>query len=230
MPKYKVHKFKDEGHFVKVSMRLADDVLAASVQRRLRKRLDEEMEEFLIEFNQSPAFWSTVFGSLTASSLAALCRVYDSHPDALSLGNWLRSLPENAASLPGAANIKHSDLEESIKSVTDSDPIVKRLIQTRGAFVAHRNARNVIEERNLESRFGVTFEELDLLVDRALDTLNRYGQLVAGQMWSRDLVGSDDYKYVLKAIRESREIHDREIDAEIQQAHSERKSVIEKGE
>lgn len=132
--------------------------------------------------------------------LFRLGRIYDSHDDALSLLAWLQEIKRNPqlfATIPDQVQ-----LDEDLALVGKRDPLIKKLICLRGNFIAHINWEHTAGRIEIKrDHYMLTWEEIDLLIARASEVLNRYSVLFNRSIWSMQIVGSDDYKAILKAVR-----------------------------
>jgi hypothetical protein len=108
-----------------------------------------------------------------------------------------------------------SDIDNDLGLVADGDPLVQKLVRLRGNVLAHTNAANVADELQLDVQFGLSMAEMQALVDRAMDIVNRNGNAIIGNTWSPRIVGHDDYLAVLKAIRFHGQETEARLDAEI---------------
>lgn len=219
----------NSSEFERLLDRLGTDIVDAAIFRRLHEELGNSVQEFWREFAQSRTFWSLTLRAHVEAILFRLIRAYDTHPSALSLKAWLETIKENLH-LFGAAEGANSpdvilrratppDLEEldrDLYSVGPEDPLVKKLIALRGNFIAHTNARNIVEELCLEERFTLGWSEIDSLVSRGTTILNRYSVLFKRQSWSTTIVGHDDFRSVLNALRRDLVRRDAELAAEIE--------------
>jgi hypothetical protein len=70
-----------------------------------------------------------------------------------------------------------NQLGKDIESVKKDDPVVEKLAALRGNFVAHINWKNTTGNLKIGDRFALTFQEIDLLISRAVAILNRYSIL-----------------------------------------------------
>ena len=192
---------------------LANDIIDARVHLRLYRDLRDAIPEFRREFNQSPAFWTLTFVAQVDAVFARVIRAYDQHHNALSLQVFLDHVAEYA---PHAQPpIDPAALAADRASISVQDLLVAKLVALRGNVLAHRNAANIVEARNLEARFALTIEELQTLVDRGADILNHYASRLAGTSWGAEMVGRDDYTHVLMALRETYDQRERAIEQEI---------------
>ncbi len=192
---------------------LSDDIVDAGVHLRLYADLVSDVEEFGREFNQTPAFWMLTFGAHIDAVHARLMRAYDQGSDVLSLPRFLGWLQQTAGT--HEPPLDAAEVAEDRKLTIATDPLVKKLVSLRGNVFAHRNAANVVEAMRLEERFGLTLAELTELVERGRDLLNRYSSHVASVSWATDMVGRDDYRHLLLAVRASCERADADIEQEM---------------
>ena len=219
----------DSGKFERLLNRLATDIVDVAIFNRLHTDLSASADEFWQEFAQSPAFWSLTFQAHVEVVLFRLIRIYDTHDSALSLSSWLQTIKRNlhlfgaehGAQNPdvmrrGAEPPDLDQLNQDINAVTPADPLVKKLTSLRGNVIAHTSARNIGEALHLEDRFALTYEEINTLVSRATTILNRYSILFKRQSWSTLIIGHDDFRNVLKALRADLERYDAERAAEIE--------------
>ena len=187
--------------FERLLDRLAADIIDAAVFRKLRADLNALFEEYWLEFNESQTFWSLSFQAYAEVVLYRLGRVYVSQKGALSLAAWMEAIRTNPQLFVTAPD--PVQLGTDIESVGNKDPLVKKLICLRGNFVAHVNwdhtASGGVKIR--EDAFALDWAEIDLLISRATDILNRYSILFKQTSWITDIAGRDDHKYILKAVR-----------------------------
>jgi len=91
-------------------------------------------------------------------------------------------------------------LEEDILSCSMQDATVKRLNLFRSNIVAHRNAKTTAAGRDLSKEFPVSWEEIETLLARAKEILNRYSHLFSATVHSVSMIGRDDFKYIFSSI------------------------------
>jgi hypothetical protein len=179
---------------------LARDIVDAAIFRKLRSDLTASYGDYWREFGQSPAFWSLSFQSYIEAALNRLIRIYVGHPDALSLDSWLREIKKRPQLLP--RRFDPVQLDKDLLSVSvKHDPIVKNLAKLRNNILAHINWDNVAKDLRLLEKYAPSYTEVDALVSRALDILNRYSILFKGSAWSPVISGHDDFRAILDALR-----------------------------
>lgn len=185
---------------------IADDVQVATIHHQLATDLSAAVPEFVRELNEAGAFWSLTMYAHLSEVRARLCRVYDQHPGAIALPSWLSAAGQ-------LVPLDQATLATDQSEVSTTDPVVKKLVKLRNNVVAH-TAASPLRRLDLESAFGLTFQESELLVERAVRIVNNYGQRLLQNTWSTRIVGHDDYLLVLKAVRFYREQTEARIEAE----------------
>jgi len=224
----------NSAEFEKLLDGLGRDVVDASIHLQLHSRLRDSVKAFDTELNQSPAFWTLTFGAHGDAFRARLFRAYDSHPSSLSLLNLIDTVITNihlfgvqrAASVPTivVADAPPPDphVLQCYRALVDpNDPLVKKLLGQRNNVFAHRNATNVVQELMLEHRFALTFSEVTTLVDRAVEIVNTYSSLFRHSTWSTRMVGEEDFRDLLLAVRRDMQHREAEVQRQIDQSLSE---------
>jgi hypothetical protein len=163
-----------------------------------------------------------------------LCRIYDTHDRSLNLPNFLDTIKSNLEifdtnnfrerlkdnpfvdSLTQTARKPDINiLEDDIKAVNSNNELVTKLLIWRHNIIAHKNAKNAISKVNIPSKYPIMKKEVDELLTRATTILNRYSGLFNATTYSTNMVGSDDYLYILETITDKiardKEILDSEI-------------------
>jgi hypothetical protein len=192
--------------------RLARDIVDAAIFRRLRSDLVASFDEFSREFTQSWTFWSLSFQAYIEVALHLLSRIYVGEKRSLSIRSWLEAIKNNPKLFQTSPD--PVQLDRDIDSVKDDDPIVKNLVILRNKVLAHTNWRNVAQKR-VGDRFALTFKEVDALVLRASEILNRYSMLFKQTAWSPTISGHDDFRTILNALRADLERRDAERTADV---------------
>jgi len=80
--------------------------------------------------------------------------------------------------------------------------LVKNLVIWRNNIISHKRASNVVNEKDITKDYPLTIDEVSELVTRATDISNSYSGLFQASTTSTQIVGHDDYLYVLKSIKE----------------------------
>lgn len=222
-------KIKNDTELGRLINSLADELVTAAIHFKLFK--DLQKNEYSREYSQSPAFWQYTFKAHLDSVLFCLCRVYDKHSKALSLYNLLDTIKANVHffnkehfinrkkdnqfvdSLAREDRIpKKEQLEEDMRYINSKNPLVEKLIRWRNELIAHKNAAHVIKEIKLEKTHPFLFVEIEELLSHGMEIINRYNYLFEATTHSTQIVGHDDYEFVLDSIRFKLETQDEERD------------------
>lgn len=225
---------KSAEEFRRLLTTLLDDLVDARFHFRLHQNLDKAIEEYSLEFSQSPTFWNLTRRAHIDAVLLRLCRAYDTNDQpALNLRNLLDTIQANLSifdepnfrqRLKGNAFVDslaaelnppdHAQLKKDIKAVSVADSLVKKLVIWRHNYIAHRNSDYALNPNDLSSQYPLLFAEIDELLKRALEVGNRYSLLFDASICSTMMVGGDDYLNVLKAVREHMQAYERRLNEE----------------
>jgi hypothetical protein len=231
-----VIQFGSEQEFERLLAGLAREVVDAAIHWRLYSDLTKAVEIFSIEYNQSPAFWTLTFQAHLDATIFRLIRIYDGNSESLSLRNLLDTIKENISLFDEdkfrqrlssnpfvnslASDIQKPDvvqLDKDISYSSTSNHLVKKLTIWRNNLFAHRSAENTARGYNIAVDHPITGEEVGELVKKSVKILNRYSSLFHATTHSTQIVGHDDYKFVLKSIRNN-----------LEQMHKESEALLEK--
>lgn len=211
----------DSAEFERLLKALSDDIVDAHIHYRLYQELIEAIEKHPLVVQQSNTFWTFTLQGHLNSSVYALLRAYDQDPRSLHLYSWLATIQENLHLFDDAAfreRLKDNPyvaslaedprkpdpavLAEDIAACSSNDPIVKKLTIYRSNRIAHRSAKFLLSSLEKDERYGLTFEELRTLLERAKAILNRYCYLFSASVYSTTAVGHDDFDYLFKCVQE----------------------------
>ena len=213
---------------------LSDEIVSAACYFQLFENLLNSIPDYEIVFNQSNTFWAFAIQALLDTTLSHLCRVYDTYQNSLNLRNLLDTIQANLGifeterfkerlkenpfvqSLSQSARGPDPDtLTRDIESISDTDPLVKKLIKWRHNIIAHKTASNVIKQKDITHDYPITRENISELITRATTILNRYNNLFQATTYSTHSVGADDYSYILKTIKDKIAKDEEKIASEI---------------
>ena len=213
-------KINSSEEFERLMEGLADDLVHAKIHFRLHQDLSKSVKEYEREFNESRTFWFLTFRAQFDACVFRLCRAYDQNDAALHLNNWLEVISQNMklfdidefkTRLKGnpfveslSLNVKRPNseqLKKDIKSTSNENPFVKKLTILRNNIFAHRNAKLTLNNRNILEERPIKTEEIEKLLDQGIEILNRYSKLFKALSYSTQIVGHDDYRYVLESIK-----------------------------
>ncbi len=213
---------------------LANECVNAEIYFKLHKDLLAAIPEYKEVFNESNTFWSLTVQALFDATLSRLCRAYDQHSQSLSLINLLDTIEANMEifdtdsfkeRLQGNPFVESlaeearrpgiNKLNEDKMLVSDKDPLVKKLVIWRNNIISHKRASNVVNEKDITRDYPFTRGEISELSTRATHISNSYSSLFQASTTVTQIIGHDDYQYVLKSIKERICKQKEEIAAEI---------------
>jgi hypothetical protein len=165
--------------------------------------LDKAIAEYAMEVNQASQFWRLTIRAHQDSVILRLGRLFDPHAIAVSLGNLLQTIHDGVTtSAFSHLGIKVEELdlkilETDLETVSESDPLVARLMDIRNDYLAHRASRVVL------GKSLPTFprEDIETLLNRASSMLEKYGTACGRPYVSRQYAGEDDYKHLFELLR-----------------------------
>ncbi|GAB4562184.1 MAG: hypothetical protein Tsb007_27980 [Rhizobacter sp.] len=209
----------DAAEFKRLLEALAEDIVYANIHWRLFQDLRDATTDQPLVWAQSRTFWYLTLRAHIDVTVLRLCRAYDQQKSSLHLLSWLQTIRENVgffekaeferrmsdnpfvASLAAEPRVPDlQQLDEDIQLCSVQDMTVKRLNLFRSNIVAHRNARTTVSGRDLSKEFPVSWEELEILLLRAREILNRYSNLFSATVHSVSMIGRDDYKYIFSSV------------------------------
>ena len=161
-----------------------------------------------------------------------LCKIYDPHYDSLNLRNLLDTISKNLNLFDTAEfRIRLKDnpfieslaqdprkpdpvqLQADISLVSNANAAVKKLIVWRNNFVVHRSPKLTTGQLDLPAQFPILFTEIEALINNAGSILNRYSSLFSASTQSSMLIGEDDFKTTINAVRSDLVHREKDIDA-----------------
>jgi AbiU2 len=164
---FRALRFKSPDEFDHVLEHLTHEAYRARMHWNAWVAMEESFDEYWQELNITPGFWELTRRAHQDIVILRLGRLYDTHASATSLGNFLATLQDNVASahtlLPAkVAKLNVAKLEKNLKSVSEQNPAVKKLLTIRNEYIAHRGPQHVTSG---------SFEALPKLVKRDLSHL-----------------------------------------------------------
>jgi hypothetical protein len=211
---------RDSAEFKRLLEALADELIDARDHFRLRKNPDVAIPEYGLEFNRCPAFWSMTLSAHLDATLIRLCKAYDLYDGrpSLNLRNFLETikanlylfdepnfrerLKENAFVDSLAAHPQKPDparLQKDLESVSNTDPLVKKLTIWRHNFLAHRSRTSALNPKAFAENNPILFSEIEALIGNGLRIVNYYSDLFSATHHTS--LEAKDYKYLLNAVR-----------------------------
>lgn len=211
----------DSAEFERLLKALSDDIVDAHIHYRLYEDLIGAIEKYPLVVHQSNVYWSFTLQAHLNSCVYALVRAYDQDSRSLHLRSWLITIQENLQLFDDAAfreRLKNNPyvaslaedprkpdpavLADDIAACSSTEAIVKKLTIYRSTRIAHRSAKFLLSSLDKEEKYGLMFDELGILLDRAKTILNRYSYLFAASVYSTTVVGHDDFEYIFQSVQE----------------------------
>lgn len=110
-----------------------------------------------------------------------------------------------------------SELEADIQAATCQNASVKKLMIWRNNIVAHLGAKQALGKTSIVADNPIEKEEIEELLDNSLKIFNKYSSLYNASTWSRQIVGHDDYRSLLKFIGLGLKKHEEDIEKEMKE-------------
>jgi hypothetical protein len=211
-----------EDEFDRLLEELANDIRKASDHFTLHCDLREAVENYERVFNETRAFWWLTINSNLDSCIFRLCRLYETEKNSLHLHNWLEFIKKNLHLFDSAkfkARLKTNpyvdsladagvqpdlkQLAKDLQATSLKDPLVKRLYLLRCNVYAHKNARATARGADWLKDYPFKYDEIEALIKRAFEILNRYSSLYKATSFSKQLIGKEDYQTVLDCVKDS---------------------------
>ncbi len=207
---------------------LIDQLFTANVHFQIATGLRKSWREYYPEAIQAHVFWRYTIHAHETMAILGLCRVYDNTRTAdrrcLTLRRLITTVEVNRGVFQESefrkrlkenphvdslarhfAKLDEQKLGEDM-AFCDGD-IVKRLIELRHKLVAHLNYEYAIgKERDFFEKDPLPISDIQTLIDRGFETVNRYlGNFITTTHSDRLASQQDqDYLIVLKALRKLR--------------------------
>jgi len=91
-------------------------------------------------------------------------------------------------------------IEDDIKSVHRLDPVVDKILTMRNDFLAHRSI-NIVATRRINLLPELKNQEVSAMLDLVYQLATKYAVRYGQNPTMRSMVGADDYKTMLEALR-----------------------------
>ena len=228
-------KIQNAAEFQKLLFTLAGELVDARIHFRLFQDLSAASAEYFREFAQSNTFWSFTSQAHLDASLMRLCKAFDINRSSLNLRTLIWTIKANlylfeeegfrerlkgnpfVDSLATTLRVPEpATVERDLDFVSPNNLLVRKLIVWRDKHIAHRDPSPVLNPEELTQRHPLLYTEIDELLREGLRIVNEYSSLFVATTHASGVVGADDYLSILKAVRESLNCHDAEIEREWQ--------------
>jgi hypothetical protein len=185
---------------------LSDEILNAAIHYQLYKDLNESVRDYSDEMNTTPAFWNLTMNANLTAARSALFRAYDFSVEGVNLSRLLAHIEDHVS-------VDKNEIDADRRLVSRTDPLIERNLWQRNNLFAHKNFGHIVGKLG-KVKYDITHGELQELIDRAVEILNKYSQRIRRGIWSTQIVGHDDYKNVLRAVKYERDAYLKRCEAE----------------
>jgi hypothetical protein len=202
--------------------KLSQDLSDSYVYHNIKDGLQQSIMSHDRVFGQSTTYWYFSIRAFQTGSMLSLCRVFDQSFRNLSLHNYLCVIAKNIEYLSDdrfrKRNSKNrfvenlllrrsipnlSEVMADIESVSDNNPLVKKLTIWRNNIVAHTGGNSLLKYFKILDDNSISNEEFLNLIDLGYAKLNKYSLLLDGSEYSRTVFQQEDYKNLLRNAKES---------------------------
>jgi hypothetical protein len=227
-------QISDSQQFHRLLSALADELVEAEVHFKLYKDLTAAIPEYLVEVNQSRTFWSLTLTAQLDAVVHRLCRAYDQYDsgnppvnlrnllDTIDANQHLFDEPNFRERLKGnpfvdslAATPRRPDSAQLQKN--HADPLVKKIVIQRNNLYAHLSSAHALDAKAFAEKYPISLPDIEALLANGITIVNRYSDLFIATRHSTNIVGRDDYRRVLEAVREAIAAHEARIEEQIKE-------------
>ncbi len=229
-------QIENAAEFQRLLEAMGNELQEANIHFKLFQDLVAVGDEYATEFAQANAFWSLTVQAHLDATLFRLCKIYDQHGRSLNLRNLLDTIKANLAIFdidnfrerfkdnPFVESLSsesrkpdEAQLEDDLKFVSTSNPSVEALVYWRNNYFSHRSTHHAVKNANLADTHPLPMTEVKQLATEGMRVLNRYSSLFHANTYSTNIIGREDYRSVLDAVREHVQAVERRVEEEIAQ-------------
>jgi hypothetical protein len=220
---------QDDDELGRLLRGLAQDVIDAHIHWGQYQALREQMEKSPQVTAGAYTFWHYTLVAHQRTALMCLARAYDNDQKGLHLRSWLiairdhlhlfskdqveRRRPDDPFAKwisEEAAKPNSQQLEQDIKDCSIYDNDVKALYVYRGNLLAHRNAE-LMKQGDPSKLPPLSIEQVEALLARAVDVLNRYTYMFETTIYGTQPVGHDSIERIFESMQRDVDQRDRLI-------------------
>jgi len=221
----------DDVEFNALVQALARDVVDAHIYWGQHNALQAQLEKWPEVQAEAWPFWYYAQQAHQRTTLACLARVFDQEQSSLHLRSWLVSIRDHthlfgkdAAKLrcpdkpyrqwlPEGAVPDPVQLEKDIDLCSRQDSDVAALVVYRSSVLAHRGAR--LSKQGAAAKLPeLLYEQIERLLARASDILNRYNYMFDASFFSMTPLGHDAVERVFESMQRDLDQHKAKVAAQ----------------
>lgn len=94
-------------------------------------------------------------------------------------------------------------VQADIHYSSNENRFVKRLTRRRSNLISHRSLSHSRRGTDLLAEFPLNLVEVEQLLEGAFEIFNTYNEAFRETFLSRQIVGHDDFRFILEAVRHS---------------------------
>jgi len=181
---------------------VAQDVTQAMVHLHLWEDLRKCIPEFEQEMNQHTDFWSSTIDAHLYAGMLFLSRAFDQEPKSASLHSLLGGL-KSSPDVAAAQNAERlAEIDKDLRLVKNSENLVNLLVRYRGSRLAHRGLKVSLTAKPAPDGItNLTLGDVHKLIKRGKCILNRCTAFLGMDHYSCQMIGDDEHRQLLKAVR-----------------------------
>jgi AbiU2 len=198
---------------------LWDELYWADVYYGIFKEGSKLTKRYETSFCRAPFFWAYTLRAHCQTALVYVHRLYDQNADSFNLHRFLLTTrnhpeifettavlkrrvkdPNSDALIKNIGPLDHAQLERDIEFCSDKNPKVKILKTWRDRITFHKDERELFRPTPFEKDYPLLFGDIDLLIGRGFEILNRYSEYFDTTKRSRNLREWKDMEFVFEAL------------------------------
>jgi len=207
---------------------LVDELFIANLHFRIGTGLRQSWREYYPEMGRAHVFWEYTIHAHDTLAVLGLCRVYENtktadqqcltlrrfirtvehHPEVFQKTEFQKRLSKNPHVDYLSQRLEPPDANQikTDKALCD-DQAVKNLCDRRNKLIAHANYEFTVGKKKEHFKSNpLPYADIEMLIDRGFDIVNRYSGIFIATTHSRRLASQQDQDFleVLKSLRRCR--------------------------
>lgn len=218
MPMGEASLSKKEQIYIDYFNALMSEVRQANIHFQIWKALAEATNKYNAELNEARVFFASTIYAHLKSSITHACKLIDEHPDALSILKFLNFVENNLEIFSTerfTQRIRNREHVESLierhipvtsqmivkdrRKLKSLESVRKRLVLWRNKREAHLDIKEL--SSNLIEKCPISVTKFKELILTCACILEHYSAAYNGTIHSLEVIGKEDWKNVLEAIK-----------------------------
>lgn len=213
----------------KLSKDFMDKSVQANCTFELIKQYSKEFKEYHEAIRVSAAFYNTVQNSLVESTLIKLALIFDRDSHAVNINHLIDNMIANDYSACFNTEIQEGlafqgktaldELKNVRKNYRQIESIVEKLFKQRTKIYAHSDFDTITNGYDsIISKNGLYFEEVDSLLNYAIEASQMTESLLTGISRAKGPVNIDDWKNTLWLVQNGMKYEEQEHEFQMKEA------------